>query len=501
MLFMRSSRRAPWAGALLAAAGALVLQGCDKGAGGGSGAAAPADSGTAASPAAAAGGDSTATVAFRNSVTGVDSGWTGPVFQLSHDYPDTFTACTPATCPWLSVPVDTGSTSWASWSKYLETTLAYLVQGQTANLNDSTGWQTTVDGSTRWFHVPWMAYDDEHGREFIHGTTNERTAGISAFHGNARLTLAAAARQVPTILVGRNSLPGVRGSTSGDTLFETWSVGMYNVPGGYAVGKAVPTNGVPRAGGPNNLALPVRFPLGTMVVKLLFTSASARNVPYLIGSPEWMVDRHDTLGNGQYDSIARTPAPVHLVQMDVAVRDDRSPIGWVYGTYAYDGRLKGAAWWQRMAPVGVQWGSDPLTWPAVDSAQSKPLTQSSIAGAAHQHLGCDRRLAGPVDNPKSSCTSCHGGAYVPSPVGTVATSSNSVPIFGFATQCAVVSPQNTAYFSNVAYPGQYPAWPGVSGQMINLDTSLQLQVAYKEYADFLGTGGTTAGTAGPAATP
>ena len=500
MRFTRSSRHGPWAGALLAATAALVLQGCDKGGGGGNGGGAGGATDTAAAPAATTGtGDSTAAVAFRNSVTGVEPGWTGPVFQLSHSYPDTFTACTPATCPWLSVPIDTSSTAWSSWSAYLESALNYLVQGQTTNLNDSTGWQTTVDGSTRWFHVPWMAYDTEHGREFIHGTTNERTAGISAFHGNARLTAAAAARQVPTILVGRNSLPGVRAvrGASGDTLFETWSVGMYNGPGGYAIGKAVPANGVPRAGGPNNLALPARFPLGTMVVKLLFTSASARNVPYLINSPEWIVDRHDTLGNGQYDSIARSPAPVHLVQMDVAVRDDRTSIGWVYATYAYDGRLPGANWCQRLAPVGVQWGSDPLTWPAVDSAQSKPLSQSSIAGAKNQHLGCAGRLAGPVDNPKSSCTSCHGGAYVPSPVGTVATSSNSVPIFGFATQCAVVSPQNTAYFSNVAYPGQYPAWPGVSGQQINLDTSLQLQVAYKEYANFLGTTGTTAPAAQP----
>ncbi|HYH80008.1 MAG TPA: hypothetical protein VEX86_09420 [Longimicrobium sp.] len=494
MPYTRSLRRARWPGALLALA---VLVACGD-TGGGGGGAGQADTAAAAADT-SAGADSTASVAFRNSVTGVDSGWTGPVFALSHAYPDTFDACTPATCPWLSVQVDTGSASWASWSTYLETALAYLVQGQTPTLNDSTGWQTTVNGATRWFHVPWMAYDDEHGREFIHGTTNERTAGISAFDLRSGLragpaAAAAAARHTPTVLVGRNSLPGVRGTTNADTLFETWSVGMYNVPGGYTVGKAVPGSGVPQAGGPGNLALPVRFPLGTMVVKLLFTSATARSVPYLINSPQWTVDRHVQLPNGQFDSVQRAPAPVHLVQMDVAVRDDRSPIGWVYGTYAYDGRRPGAAWWQRMAPVGVQWGSDPLTWPAVDSAQSRPLTQSAIAGARNQHLGCAGRLAGPVDNPKSSCTSCHGGAYVPSPVGTVSTSSNSVPIFGYATQCATVSPQNSAYFSNVAYPAQYPAWPGVSGQQINLDTSLQLQVAYKQYANFLS-------TAGPAAQP
>ncbi len=170
MPYTRSSRHARRAGALLAAA--MVLQACGDRAGGGGGAAKTDTAAATAAP----GSDSTATVAFRNSVTGVDSGWTGPVFQLSHAYPDTFTACTPATCPWLSVPVDTSTTSWATWSPYLQAALNYLVQGQTTNLNDSTGWQTTVNGETRWFHVPWMAYDDEHGREFIHGTTNERTA-------------------------------------------------------------------------------------------------------------------------------------------------------------------------------------------------------------------------------------------------------------------------------------------------------------------------------------
>lgn len=430
-----------------------------------------------------AAGDSTATVAFRNSTTGVDSGWTGPVFQLSHAYPDTFTTCSAAQCPWLSIPIDTSNASYAAWAPYVDALLLYAAQGQTNDLNNNDGWNISVGGKTRWFHVPWMAYDPIHGREFIHGTTNERTSTIHAFR-NARgeLLLTAA----PVVKIGVSSLPGA----SGDTLFETWSVGMYNEPGAYAIGKAVPAAGVPQVGGTNGLALPARFPRGSMVVKLLFSTASAREVAYLRNSPEWTVDRHVEQAD-TFIVTERTPGPVHLVQMDIAVRDDRSPIGWVYATFAYNGNRAGARWWERMAPVGVQWGSDPLSWPAVDSAQSKPLTQSAINRnvGIPQHLGCAGRLAGPVDNPASSCTSCHGGAYAPSPVGTKSTSSNSVPIFGFAGQCATVSPQNTAYFGNVAYPNAYPAWPGVSGPSINLDTSLQLQVAYVQYANFLGANG------------
>lgn len=437
-----------------------------------------------------AGGEAASTgadsIAFRNAVTPPDAGWTGPVFQLSASYPSAQPGECTTECPWLGMAFDSTSTDWSVWAPYLDSVLQYVIQGQTQELADATGWSTQVNGATRWFHVPWMAYDTVYGREFIHGTTNERTAHLS----DLRVTAAdGAVRQVRRVRLGVNALPGATGA---DTLFETWAVGMYNEYGAWALGQAVPQNGVPVAvaAGQDNFAMPQRFPQGTVVVKLLFTTATPQDVWYLAGSPEWTVDRHQFIAPDSFNTAlsARTPAPVRLVQMDVAVRDDRSPIGWVYGTYAYNVARGGSiipGWWNRMSPVGVQWGSDPGTWPAVDTASTRPISQTSLNRAIliREHDGCNGRLAGPVDNPKSACTACHGGATAPAPVGTVSVSGqNTVPLFGFADECTQFSPANAAYFANVSFPNPLPPFPGVSGATINLDTSLQLTVAYEQYA-------------------
>ncbi|MBV9108514.1 MAG: hypothetical protein JO306_03805 [Gemmatimonadetes bacterium] len=389
-----------------------------------------------------------------------------------------------------------GDTTFASWNPYLDFLFAYAVEGQSPVL-ERWATQVNVGGAviTRWYHVPWMAYDIKAGREFIHGTTNERTASRGNFvdeGGNAMVLLAARPGQAGTIRVGENPIPDAP-----DTLYETWAVGMYNPVGAYAIGRAIPASGVPQSTVvQGNAALPLRFPNGSMVVKVLFTTADSSNAGYLRGAPRWTVNRHIP-----GDTVHRSPQPATLIQMDLAARDDRSPTGWVYATYAYDGTSGPATgpWWRRMRAVGVQWGNDPQSYPAVDSTSSKPLAQSAINHGIgiYEHIGCYGRLAGPVDNPQSSCMSCHQGAVAPAPVGTPATETNVPPIFVFpppsgaamcmrsSTTTDSLKAMNTAYFQNVLYPGPYPAFPGVSGKTINLDTSLQLLVAYKQYANWL----------------
>ena len=489
----RPTRARPWAAALAATALVAVAWGCEQGDGGGGKADANASADSGAAP-----------YAFANAAMPPDSGWTGPVFQLSHNYPAQNPGdCPVTTCAWLDAKFDSvfNSNEYADWAPYMDAILAYVVEGQTQDLNDSIGWRVDVNGETRWFHVPWMAYDSVRGREFVHGLTNERTATLNDFEKAADLRAAlAGGLERSELPLGLHTFQTSASDTSAsDTAFESWSVGFYNPWGAWTIGQAVPANGVPRAAAPSgNTTMPVRFPVGTVVAKVLFSSAGPQNVSFLVGSPRWTADRHVQTGPNTWNNYERAPAPVHLVQMDVAVRDDRSPTGGVYGTYAYDGSLKGVSWWQRMAPVGTQWGSDPRSYSAVDSAESQPIVQSAINTniRTYQHLGCDNRLAGPVDNPQSSCLSCHQGAYVPNPVGTPAVMGTNIPpIFGFTAPsganalCVVndttsdtINAQNAAYFQNVAWPQPYPDFPGVSGPTINLDTSLQLQVAYTQYA-------------------
>ncbi|KAJ5662260.1 uncharacterized protein N7477_009876 [Penicillium maclennaniae] len=146
---------------------------------------------------------------------------------------------------------------------------------------------------------------------------------------------------------------------------------------------------------------------------------------------------------------------LRLLQVDFAVRDDRSPIGWIFGTFMYTGTkhesnvrnvleveayiLNGAQAWNRIIPVGIMWGNDPLMNQAAFNQGSKPAEswinpkaetlRVSLAGS-RPSWGWNGRLNGPgassspcspdsrivltipttADNFISSCASCHSVA-------------------------------------------------------------------------------------------
>lgn len=438
-----------------------------------------------------------ATHAFQNTPSGPPAGWTGPVFQLSHDYPTQApAACDPAVCTWLQLKVDFGdgarAPDWTrgGWAAYMAALLTYIKQGQDPDLANDRGFVAQVDGKTRWYHVPWMAYDPTVGRDFVHGTTNERTASLGDFVGDKG--------------GGVNALPPAMVEDSCEKTwahgFETWAVGMYNEYGGWVFGNAFPAAGA-GAGAPRTMLDPTTqrlflaglpFPQGTLVAKILTTNAPVDCVASLRNSPEWQIHRHKTTTSNEY-LCEREVATSRVIQLDVAVVDERSPTRWVYGTFVYDGAQPGPTFWDRLVPLGVQWGSDDKAWPAVkgERAKSAPVVQSvlnALPAALYEHEGCNGRLAGPVDSKMSSCISCHGGSFSPSPAGTIATlGDNEPPVFGFEGLCAVdlASPDsqwalNNAYFKDAPYPAAYtdPAYASA----IPLDTSLQLQVALSQYA-------------------
>ncbi|HXR74319.1 MAG TPA: hypothetical protein VN737_00005, partial [Bryobacteraceae bacterium] len=91
----------------------------------------------------------------------------------------------------------------------------------------------------------------------------------------------------------------------------------------------------------------------------------------------------------------------------------------------------------------------------------------------------------PVDNKQASCVSCHGGAFA-STSSALSVPTGTPPIFGFPGLCTQYSLENAQYFNNVQFPqgytgGQYP-------DVMNLDTSLQLQVSFFQYAQYKHTG-------------
>lgn len=336
------------------------------------------------------------------------AGWTGPVFQLSQDYP--LTAPAPETLPWKAFDFKTQP------MQYINALLAYGLQG-----NIEVDFQGQKNAVRKWYHAPWM----HPGREFIHGMTHER-----------------------------GSRPHELAPTQ-TALFQNWAVGMYNAPGGFAIGKvwANPTAPDP------SLA---RFPDGTVAFKLLFTQAPVSQVPYLKNDFEWLSDIN------QVSKTGKPPETLRLLQIDVAVRDTRNEAltGWVFGTFIYDGNSPGATPFQRLVPVGLMWGNDPTK---VISGGALQQTFINPVLNIPQHLGFKKRLNGPVDNPVSSCLSCHSTA-------TVSLNPPRPTIKGVPPNNPT-NAQLMSYFRNVK--SGVPFSPGYT----SLDYSLQLQVGI---ANFVG---------------
>jgi len=250
------------------------------------------------------------------------------------------------------------------------------------------------------------------GREFVHGLTRERTSRARELHPQQ------------------------------SSQWKNYAVGLYNPSAGHTVGRVWRDHENPDAGA-------ARFSDGAVGVKLLFTTATVAQVPYLANAFEW--DAHVSL----LGSDARQVRKVRLLQIDVAVRDSRadSTTGWVFGTFAYDGTAAGATPWDRMRPVGVTWGNDPTLTPASGGGPQESVILNRTFDGATLRLGWAGRLNGPVDSPDSACLSCHGTAQRRFVTGAVPTGTNT---------------QRLRWFRNLA-----PGVPFEAGQT-SLDYSLQL---------------------------
>ena len=92
----------------------------------------------------------------------------------------------------------------------------------------------------------------------------------------------------------------------------------------------------------------LNFPAGSVICENIFCD-NTDGVPIAEGSPAiegaigklpdgWKPGDETPPVRSYDDPLVKT---LHLVQVDFAARDERSPIGWVFGTYACDGRKKG----------------------------------------------------------------------------------------------------------------------------------------------------------------
>ncbi|MBI2512065.1 MAG: hypothetical protein HYV96_08800 [Opitutae bacterium] len=376
-------------------------------------------------------------------------GYTGPVFQLSQDYPKDLPAKSDVPAFFAKLPAAPFSPDFEAWRDYMMAVRDYCFEGNTSAdpAKFATDWQVQNNPVRKWYHIPWQHYGAS-GREGVHGLTREAPVA------NMQLSLA---QGVPA---------------PGDN-YQTYAVGFFNSFGGYTIGKVWADHMNPDLSWTTK---PHGFPEGTVICKLLFVDVPASEVPFLVNPVQWTGYIQETFGN-----TARSLRTVSLIQMDIAVRDDRAPLGWLFGTFQYNGAVSQGPAWKNLMPVGIMWGNDPknnglaYTNPNPVATRINPeLKETSINADTRQlpptHLGWNGRLNGPVDNPQSSCLSCHMTAEYPalSPMS---------PLFQ-ANPPAVGSKTWMRWFENL--PCATPFDPGAQ----SADFSLQLAIGVTNFYEW-----------------
>jgi hypothetical protein len=300
--------------------------------------------------------------------------YSGPVFKLSQDYP----AQPP---PSANLPPFMKSEFQKDWKNYMLQVRSYCFEG-----NTDTDWRVENNKVRDWYHIPWQHYGPS-GREGIHGLTKEAP-------------------------VQPKQLAATQTYTGG----QTYAVGYFNEFGGHTIGRVWANHDNPD---PGATTAPGGFLEGTVICKLLFVDVPVEQVPSLANPVQW-----DGYITDVYNSSNRSIRKLSLIQMDIAIKDMRAPTGWIFGTFQYNGQLNRATPWENLVPLGLMWGNDPditddaYTNPTPTETKINPNLKETVINPDPNelpptHLGWNGRLNGPVDNPRSSCMSCHMTAEVP----------------------------------------------------------------------------------------
>lgn len=336
------------------------------------------------------------------------------------------------------------------WREYLLAAQDYCFKDNVQGGDVANDFDAALRANPTWFHVPWQHYGPN-GREGVHGLTKEAPV------------------QPQQLAVSQTYKGG-----------QFYAVGLYNVFGGYTIGKVWTDKLHPDSKG-------IRFPVGTVVMKILFTDVPTEQVPSLVNPLLWnaYVTENFSLSNRMFKQLA-------LVQMDLMVRDDRAPFGWVFGNYQYNGMTNHDNKWKNLVPLGIQWGNDPdvndgtdgeFTNPVPAVTKRNPNLKETIINPDDKelpptHLGWNGRLNGPADNPRSSCMSCHMTAQAP-------VKSPSSPLFlPKAQQPVVGSKEWMRWFRNIKCGERFDADKPTS----STDFSLQLAASLQNFFNWRNAG-------------
>lgn len=274
------------------------------------------------------------------------------------------------------------------WRGYLMAARSYCLEGNVKGRDVEDDFNPASENKPAWFHVPWQHYG-KNGREGVHGLTKEAPVYVGQ------------------LAVKQKYAKG-----------QMYAIGLYNSFGGYTIGQVWANKQHPDV-------KKAVFPVGAVVCKILFTDVPVEEVPSLQDPLLW-----NAYVTEEYKSTKRIFKDVALIQMDLMVRDERAPNGWVFGNYQYNGAQGNSNKWENLMPLGIQWGNDPDVYdpshdgdgeytnlvPAVTKINpnlKETIINPDTSELPPTHLGWNGRLNGPADNPRSSCFSCHMTAQAP----------------------------------------------------------------------------------------
>ncbi len=397
---------------------------------------------------------------FCNALMTPPPGWPGHVFKLSQAYPAS--APPPVNPPWSGIDPKHDP------NKYAYAVLSYFYEG---NIHGGGTIENDFDPALnkvrRWYNAPFQDLG-LFGREYIHGLTEER-----------------------------NSAPGEL-TPQQTSVWTNYAVGYYNAPGATVI-HGVWNPWRAKAGSQPDIDAAATVPEGTVAAKLLFTTASTGpngEVPFIADAPAWNAYVYQNVHG--YPSSApgaknpRIVRKVRLLQIDFAVKDKSAgKPGWFFGTFVYGGGPgytgpKLGTGWRDVAPVGLMWGNDPGYVPPSPQPSSSPapsgLKETWLNPSVHMlHYGYQNRLNGPVDNPVSSCMSCHSTGEI-GKKNPLAPGSGMIPPIPMPSPSPLPPNNDVEYwFRNIG-----PSEPFNKPGFVSTGYSLQVMDGIRNYYTYLG---------------
>ncbi|WP_024851095.1 hypothetical protein [Hydrogenovibrio kuenenii] len=349
----------------------------------------------------------------------ISSNYQGQLFQLSDHYPKEF--------PNTSKP-------WENWNfksdpqAYLNKIKAYIFAGM-----KEADWRPGQNKVHHWYHMPWVTMG-RRARE-----------GVRGLNRNADTK--------PYELAPTQSKPQ-----------QKWELSFYNNYAAYQIGQIWCHKGKTglKVGEPD--LTKTEFPEGSFIAKFVFITGTDKQLPFMKGAPTVLANINETIDRKSPKKVL----PVRLVQIDFSIRDKRadSTTSWIMGAFVYDSNAKQGknGIWDKMVPLGVQWGNDPTITPTMVKNGTK-LKESVIMGKipdyARRRLGYGSRLNGPLDFYGFSCLGCHSMAQWPKPLAKIPKGKTEA--------------EKMHYFRNLK-----PDEPFQKGH-ISLDYQLHLENAFRNY--------------------